>query len=176
MTKKISKLLSLVLRHAPEQIDIKLDPSGWVQVDVLLAKLKKAGHQVDRAMLQEVVDTNDKKRFTLSEDGKRIRAAQGHSIKVDLGVAPTQPPNILFHGTASGNLDAIFKEGLKPGRRQQVHLSVDRETATKVGQRHGKPVVLTVDAAKMHSDGISLFRADNGVWLTDVIDPKYLSF
>ncbi len=174
MSKEISKLLSLVLRHAPERLGITLDAQGWTPVDVLLAKMKKAGHALTREELQVVVDTNDKKRFTLSDDGRSIRAAQGHSVEVSLGLAASLPPEVLFHGTASANLDAIFEKGLIPGRRQQVHLSTDRDTAEKVGRRHGKPVVLTVDAARMHADGVSFFKADNGVWLTDAVAPAYL--
>lgn len=176
MSKEISKLLSLVLRHAPEKIGIALDANGWTSVDELLARLKKAGHKIDRERLQTVVETNDKKRFTLSEDGKRIRAAQGHSVAVDLGNAPSAPPALLYHGTANGNLDSIFKDGLKPGRRQQVHLSTDPVTAERVGQRHGRPVVLTVDAGRMHADGGVFVQADNGVWLTDEVAPGYLGF
>jgi putative RNA 2'-phosphotransferase len=176
LSKEISKLLSLVLRHAPERIDINLDAQGWTPVDVLLSKLKKAGHTVSRDFLEEVVATNDKKRFTLSDDGKRIRAAQGHSVSVELGIRPSEPPAVLFHGTASANLDSIFEKGIIPGKRQQVHLSVDRDTASRVGQRHGTPRVLVVDAAKMHADGVLFYRADNGVWLTDLVAPGYLSF
>jgi len=176
MSKEISKFLSYVLRHAPESIGLSLDANGWAEVEELLAKARKAGRGIDLATLQEVVAQNDKRRFTLSEDGRRIRAAQGHSIAVDLALAPSEPPPLLYHGTATRNLDAILAEGLKPGRRQQVHLSLDPETALKVGQRHGKPTVLTVDAAAMHRDGYALFRADNGVWLTDSVPARYLSF
>jgi len=176
MTKEISKFLSYVLRHAPETIGLRLDANGWADVAELLAKAKKAGKRFDLDTLREVVAENDKQRFTLSEDGRRIRAAQGHSVAVDLGLAASEPPALLYHGTASRNLDAIFAEGLKPGRRQQVHLSLDRETALKVGQRHGKPTVLTVDAGRMHRDGYSFVRADNGVWLTDHVPAGYLGF
>jgi putative RNA 2'-phosphotransferase len=175
MSKEISKFLSYVLRHAPESIGLSLDANGWADVRELLTRARKAGRHIELATLQEVVSTNDKQRFTLSEDGLRIRAAQGHSITIDLALVPSEPPPLLYHGTARRNLDAIFAEGLKPGRRQQVHLSLDPETARKVGQRHGKPTVLTVDAAAMHRDGHALFRADNGVWLTDGVPPRYLS-
>ncbi len=171
-----SKFLSRVLRHEPELIDIRLDREGWVQVDELLRKLKKAGHTLSREQLRHIVDTNDKKRFTLSPDGRRLRAAQGHSIDVDLGLPAIAPPNTLYHGTASQNLDKIFEEGLKAGRRRQVHLSPDPENATRVGRRHGRPVVLRVDAGRMHADGCIFFRADNGVWLTDCVPSEYLGF
>ena len=176
MSKEISKFLSYVLRHAPDSIGLSLDANGWAEVDDLLAKANAAGRRIDLAMLQAVVAENDKRRFTLSEDGRRIRAAQGHSIAVDLDLEPIEPPPRLYHGTATRNLDAILAEGLKPGRRQQVHLSLDPETARKVGERHGKPAVLSVDAAAMHQDGHRFFRADNGVWLTDSVPARYLSF
>lgn len=176
MTKETSKLLSLVLRHAPEKIGITLDEAGWTPVDVLLAKLKKAGHKLDRAGLEEVVSTSDKKRFTISEDGRLIRAAQGHSVAVDLGLAPAVPPEILFHGTARASLDSIFATGINSGTRRQVHLSADTDTAMKVGSRHGSAVVLSVDAARMLEDGFQFYMADNGVWLVDEVPSIYLAF
>ena len=171
-----SKYLSLILRHAPEQIGLKLDANGWVPIDELLHKMKQAGRRMGREQLFDLVASNDKQRFTISEDGLRIRAAQGHSIEIDLGLAPVEPPEFLYHGTASRNLDAIFAEGLNPGRRRQVHLSPDPETATRVGRRHGKPVVLRVDAGRMHADGCAFFCSDNGVWLTDTVPAEYLGF
>ena len=173
--KQQSKFLSLVLRHAPEKAGLTLDAQGWVAVDDLLAGCAKAGQKIDRDTLAEIVATSDKKRFTLSDDGTRIRAAQGHSVTVELGHDPKEPPATLFHGTAAKSVAAIKKEGLKPGRRQQVHLSMDVETATKVGMRHGKPVVLEVDAQAMHRSGAAFFQADNGVWLTDLVPPQYLT-
>ena len=126
--------------------------------------------------LLKIVETNDKQRFTLSTDGLQIRAAQGHSVEVDLGLSPLVPPDVLYHGTATQNLDAIFEGGLTPGRRRQVHLSTDAETATRVGRRHGKPTVLRIDAARMHADGYVFTRSDNDVWLTDVVPAAYLGF
>ncbi|WP_124112297.1 RNA 2'-phosphotransferase [Palleronia sp. THAF1] len=171
-----SKFLAKVLRHEPDLIDIQLDRHGWVQVDELLRKLKKVGHGLSKDELRHIVETNDKKRFSISEDGRRIRAAQGHSIEVDLGLPATRPPETLYHGTASQNLDKIFEGGLDPGRRRQVHLSPDPETATRVGRRHGKPIVLRVDARRMHADGWTFFCSDNGVWLTDAVPAEYLGF
>ncbi|MFZ1106131.1 MAG: RNA 2'-phosphotransferase, partial [Hyphomicrobiaceae bacterium] len=144
-------------------------------VDELLAKATNAGRHIDLDTLRAVVAESDKQRFTLSEDGRRIRAAQGHSVAVDLDLAPSEPPPLLYHGTAAHNLDTIIAEGLKSGRRLQVHLSLDPETARKVGARHGNPAVLTVDAAAMHRDGHQLFQAENGVWLTDSVPARYLS-
>lgn len=170
-----SKFLSYVLRHAPESIGLRLDANGWADVDALLAKAAEVGTALDRATLQEIVATSDKKRFTLSEDGARIRAAQGHSVAVELGLEPAPPPETLYHGTATRFLGAIRSEGLKPGSRQKVHLSADEVTARAVGQRHGKPVVLRIEAGAMHRDGYAFYRADNGVWLTDLVPPQYLN-
>lgn len=175
MSKELSKFLSYVLRHAPETIGLRLDANGWADVGELLATANQAGKPIDLDTLRTLVAENDKQRFTLSEDGRRIRAAQGHSITVDLALAPAEPPMLLYHGTATRNLDAIFAEGLQPGRRQKVHLSVDAETAIKVGQRHGKPTVLQVAAGRMHADGLPFWRADNGVWLTDHVPAEYLA-
>lgn len=175
MTKQTSKFLSLVLRHAPERIGIVLDGQGWTSVEDLIAKVNAAGQALDRATLDEIVATSDKQRFTLSPDGSRIRAAQGHSVEVDLDLPPAVPPAVLFHGTARSNVDAILAEGLKPGRRRHVHLSPDVGTARRVGMRHGAPVIFEVGTARMHADGSIFRQADNGVWLTDTVAPAYLT-
>ena len=145
-------------------------------VDDLLRGMKRAGHRLKREDLDRIVAENGKRRFTLSEDRRRIRAAQGHSVTIDLDLPAVAPPDELFHGTASTNLDAIWAEGIKPGRRQHVHLSGDPETAARVGLRHGKPVVLRIATGKMHEDGHQFWQADNGVWLTDHVAPEYLGF
>lgn len=175
--KAISKLLSYVLRHAPGSVGLALDDAGWTGLDELLAALRQHGHAVDEAAIRLVVAESDKRRFTLDGEGRRtrIRAAQGHSVTVALGHAASEPPDWLFHGTAVRNLDAILEEGLKPQTRQQVHLSPDVETATRVGQRHGKVVVLRVAAGRAHGDGIAFTQADNGVWLVDHLPSRYLS-
>jgi putative RNA 2'-phosphotransferase len=170
-----STFLSYVLRHAPDSIGLTLDPQGWVDIDELLARARAAGQALDRATLDDVVATSVKKRFTISTDGTRIRAAQGHSVPVELGIDPATPPPVLFHGTAVGNIASIRRHGLQPGRRQKVHLSLDEATAVRGGQRHGKPVVLRVDAAGMHARGHRFWRADNGVWLTDHVPPEFLA-
>ena len=169
-----SKFLSRVLRHEPELVGLSLGPGGWVRVDDLLRGMTETGHGIQAEDLRQIVADSDKKRFTLTEDGQLIRAAQGHSVPVDLDLAPVKPPLQLFHGTARVTLEAIFAEGLKPGQRQHVHLSQDQETAVKVGQRHGKPVVLRVETGRMHAAGGTFWRADNGVWLTDFVAPAYL--
>jgi len=174
MSKEISKLLSYVLRHAPESLGVALDAGGWTSVEQLIAKAQQAGHKIDRAILETVVAESDKKRFTLSADGQLIRAAQGHSVSVELGLTPSEPPEILFHGTERNAVDPILAEGLKPGRRQHVHLSLDENTAVAVGSRHGKAVALRVAAGRMHADGFQFWRADNGVWLTDHVPPVYI--
>lgn len=178
MTKDLtnqSKFLSYVLRHAPDAIGLSLDAQGWTSIEELLAKSAAAGKGITRELLDEIVATNDKKRFTLSDDGLRIRAAQGHSVEVALGVEAISPPETLFHGTATRFLASIREQGLKPGSRKQVHLSPDETTAIAVGQRHGKPVVLRVAAGEMHAQGYAFFRADNGVWLTDHVPPQFLT-
>ena len=170
-----SKLLSYVLRHRPDSIGLALDAHGWAEVDELLARLEADGRRVDRALLDRVVAENDKQRFAFSEDGTRIRASQGHSITVDLQLRAAEPPPVLYHGTASRFMKSIAATGLRAGSRQHVHLSADVRTATRVGARHGFPVVLAVDALRMRADGIAFYLSDNGVWLTQAVQPKYLS-
>lgn len=173
-TKKISKFLSLILRHNPEAVGLQLDAEGWAEIDTLIPAMVAKGTRLDRALLQTVVDTNDKKRFTISDDGLRIRAAQGHSLKtVDIGYTAVTPPATLFHGTATRFLDSIKQQGLVPGSRQFVHLSQDLATATKVGARHGKVVVLEVQAGRMQQAGIDFYQAENGVWLTAHVPAEF---
>ena len=172
---RLSKFLSLILRHQPGKIGIELDDAGWVATDVLLAALAAHGRPTTRAALKSVVAENDKQRFAFSADGRYIRANQGHSVSVDLALRPTEPPTTLFHGTATRFIEAIRIEGLKRMSRQHVHLSSTTQTARKVGQRHGKPVILRVDAEAMHGDGYAFYRSENGVWLTDHVPSKYLT-
>lgn len=171
---RVSKFLSLVLRHKPESIGLTLDEGGWAQVDDLIACAGNNGISLDRWLIFEVVASNDKQRFRLSDDRLRIRASQGHSIAVDLGLVPVPPPAVLYHGTATRFLDAILREGLRPSGRQHVHLSGDERTAVTVGRRHGAPVVLRVAAGRMGVDGFVFYRSDNGVWLTDRVPASYL--
>ncbi len=170
--KKTSKFLSLILRHKPETVGIELDTNGWVEVGLLLEGLKASGHEISREQLELVVRDNDKQRFVISEG--RIRANQGHSLDIDLGLDAMEPPRILFHGTASRFLDSIAAEGLKKMNRQHVHLSADQETAKRVGIRHGKPVIFQVDAGSMYRDGFQFYISKNGVWLVDNVPWAYL--
>ncbi|MDC7685220.1 RNA 2'-phosphotransferase [Asticcacaulis sp. BYS171W] len=172
--KGTSKFLSYVLRHAPDSIGLELDTNGWVAIDTLIKRAGMSGRALTRDKVLTVAADCDKQRFTISEDGTRIRAAQGHSVTVDLALVPVVPPATLFHGTATRFLNDILSEGLKPQSRQQVHLSADIDTARKVGARHGKPVILTIDALGMQADGHRFFQADNGVWLTDAVPPVYI--
>jgi len=169
-----SKFLSLVLRHRPEVIGIELDAEGWVSVEELLAACAQHGRAITREQLDTVVQTNDKQRFAFSADRTRIRANQGHSLPVDLGLVPVEPPELLYHGTVLRFLDLIRRDGLTKGNRHHVHLSPDIQTATKVGQRRGRPVILVIDAGRMFRDAHKFFRSENGVWLTDAVPPAYL--
>jgi putative RNA 2'-phosphotransferase len=173
---KISKFLSLVLRHKPEKIGIVLDDSGWTDVDELIRLTNQSGRRLTRAMLEQVVAENDKKRYAFSDDGRRIRASQGHSVDVDLNLPPAAPPEVLYHGTATHFLDSIRADGLHAASRKHVHLSLDETTAIKVGQRHGRPVVLTVQTGAMAADGHTFYVSDNGVWLTEQVPSRYLVF
>lgn len=171
---KRSKYLARHLRHQPEALGLTLDPGGWVAVDALLAAMRRHGIELSRAQLDEIVARNNKQRFSFDETGTRIRANQGHSIPVDLQLAPATPPDALYHGTSKATIGPILREGLQKMRRQHVHLSRDKATAIKVGSRHGAPIVLLVDAAAMARNGYQFFLSDNGVWLTDHVPPRYL--
>ncbi|MEM6257463.1 MAG: RNA 2'-phosphotransferase [Planctomycetota bacterium] len=172
--KSVSKSMSYVLRHKPDAIGITLDPNGWVVVDNLLAAFQRDGKRYTREVIDRAVAENDKQRFEFSEDGTRIRARQGHSVNVDLGYEPAVPPDALFHGTATRNLDSVREKGLLKMNRHHVHLSTSKETMLAVAQRHGKPVILEVDAKRMHADGFEFFVTQNDVWLVDSVPPKYL--
>jgi len=171
---RLSKFLSLVLRHEPEKIGVALDANGWVAVDELLTGAAKAGVALTPEGLRRIVETDDKKRFAFSDDGRRIRASQGHSVEVDLDLPAAVPPEHLFHGTATRFLGSIRAEGLRPQSRWHVHLSPDEETAVKVGMRHGKPAVLRVAAGRMQRDGHAFYLSANGVWLTETVPAEYL--
>lgn len=172
----ISKFLSLVLRHKPESIGLSLDEAGWVAISDLLEAAKKSGTKLEIDILLRVIHENDKQRFAISSDGKSIRANQGHSIDVDLGLSPTRPPGTLYHGTVAKFLDGIRAKGLLPGSRQHVHLSADPLTAQIVGKRRGNPIVLLIDAERMANDAMDFYHSQNGVWLTDHVPVGYIEF
>ncbi len=172
---KLSKFLSLVLRHKPATIGIQLDENGWTDVQVLLQKMQQFGKSIDLNTLQAVVANNDKKCFAFNIDGAKIRANQGHSLKIELGYTPQTPPDILYHGTVEKFLASIFQMGLDKRQRNHVHLSSDIATATNVGKRRGNPVILEINTAKMHADGFLFYLSKNGVWLTEKIPDKYIN-
>jgi putative RNA 2'-phosphotransferase len=172
--KKISKNLSYVLRHRPDTVGLELGENGWVDVEVLLAAFAQHGKAISRDLLQTVVRDSDKQRYEFSDDGARIRARQGHSVEVDLGYEPATPPDVLYHGTAARNLESIFEQGLLKGSRHHVHMSTNKETMLQVAQRHGKPVLLAIDAAQMFADSHEFFVTGNQVWLTEHVPPKYI--
>jgi putative RNA 2'-phosphotransferase len=171
---RMSKFLSLVLRHKPEAAGVTLDDNGWVNISTLLAGCRANGHAISHEEFDQIVRENEKKRFTV--EGQRVRAAQGHSLDVDLQYKPVEPPELLYHGTVFTALDGIKQSGLKSQRRQHVHLSADTQTAETVGSRRGKPVIVVVSAQEAHKAGIKFYQADNGVWLADAVPYKFLKF
>lgn len=171
-----SKFLSLVLRHKPEEIGLVLDPEGWADLDQLIQLAGNKGVALTRELVVEIVSTSDKKRFAIDPTGVRIRANQGHSANVDLGLTPQMPPGTLFHGTATRFAASIRERGLVPGARQHVHLSSIEATARDVGARHGSPIVLIVHAADMHRDGHEFLLSANGVWLTSAVPSRHVRF
>ena len=170
---RISKYMSLILRHKPEVIGIELDAHGWADVDALLAGIGRK-YTVDRDILEEIVWTDEKQRYSFNADRTKIRANQGHSIQVDVELSVAVPPEILYHGTAERFVPSIEAQGLLPGNRLYVHLSGDVETAEKVGRRHGTPIVYQVAAGNMHRDGYLFYLSANGVWLTKEVPVPYL--
>lgn len=173
--KATSKFLSFVLRHEPEAVGLSLDAAGWVEVDELLKALAAHHRPLSRAELEDLVATNDKRRFAFSEDGGRIRASQGHSTAVELGYEPAEPPDVLFHGTVHRLLPSIREAGLQRMQRHHVHLSADVPTARNVGRRRGAPVILRVDARAMREAGHVFLRTPNDVWLTETVPSTFIA-
>ena len=171
----VSKYLAKHLRHSPHELGLELQPGGWVPVDDLLSAAEQNGFPISYDDLVECVETNDKQRVAFDVSGELIRANQGHSVEVDLQLEEREPPETLYHGTVERFLSSILEAGLVRGKRHHVHLSKDVETARKVGSRRGKPVILTVDAGRMHRDGHKFLLSVNGVWLTEAVPPKYLA-
>lgn len=171
---KLSVFISLILRHKPDTIGISLDEHGWADVDELIDGVNGSGRRIDMDILEEIVRTDQKGRYSFSPDKTLIRANQGHSIPVDVGLKEQRPPQLLYHGTAERFIPFIMEEGLKPMSRLYVHLSKDIETAKRVGLRHGSPHVLTVRAEDMWEKGNLFYLSENGVWLTKAVMPEYL--
>lgn len=175
ISNKKSKFLSYILRHQPEAIGITLDSNGWVDINTLITQADQHGESLTEKLIKEIVESSDKKRFVISDDGLKIRAVQGHSTKqVKINHAEKTPPEFLYHGTATRFIDSIKKQGLVSGSRHYVHLSADQKTAILVGQRHGKPIVLKVKALMMHHHGFKFYLAENGVWLTPKVPAQFL--
>ncbi len=172
--KRISKRLSLHLRHEPEGLGLTLEAGGWVNVDDLIKGFSKTHFKITKEELETVVQENDKQRFSFDETGLKIRANQGHSTEVDLQLEPQTPPDILYHGTSENALTIILKDGLKRMARHHVHLSTDKEMMLKVGQRHGKPILIKVRAKEMQEAGHKFYLSDNGVWLADEVPANFL--
>lgn len=172
---KLSRFLSLILRHKPEEIGLILDNQGYLEVEKLLQGINNTGRKIDKDILDEIVASDNKQRYSYNYDGTKIRANQGHSVKVDLGLTKSKPPEFLYHGTVERFLDNINKQGLLRMGREYVHLSVEIDTAKSVGERRGKPVILIIEADKMMEDGYEFYLSENGVWLTEEVPAKYIS-
>lgn len=171
---KLSIFISLILRHKPEEIGITLDEHGWAKVEDLINGINNSGRKIDIDVLEEIVRIDNKQRYSFNEDKTKIRANQGHSVPVTIEFKELEPPNTLYHGTATKSLEGIKHQGIKSMSRLYVHLSKDFETATNVGSRHGECAVLVINAKRMYEDGIKFYLSENGVWLTKYIDPKYI--
>ena len=172
----LSKYLSRHLRHKPHEINLTIDKNGWANIDELIEKSRKyKGREITLEMIINVVKNNDKQRFKISDDGKKIRANQGHSFPVDLELDSITPPDILYHGTAKRFLSSIMEKGLLPMSRLYVHLSETEDTALNVARRHGEPIVLTIDSGKMFKEGIEFYLSENKVWLTERVPSVYIS-
>lgn len=166
----------MVLRHKPEEIGLELDAGGWANVETLISSMQQHGIPITPEQLVTIVDTDEKNRYQFSADQKRIRACQGHSVAVDLGYQPQEPPDVLYHGTASRFIESIKKTGLQKRDRHHVHLSVSPEVAAVVGKRYGQPVILVIDAARMNRDGHHFYRSENNVWLAEDVPIQYIAF
>ena len=174
-TRDVSRYLCLILRHKPETIGISLDNHGWANVKDLIAGVSKT-HKLDMEMLEEIVATDEKQRYSFNEDKTMIRANQGHSVNVDVELEEAVPPQYLYHGTATKYMDSIWKDGLVSKSRLYVHLSADTETAINVGERHGKPMVFRIRSKAMHDQGFKFYKSQNGVWLTKNVPVGFIEW
>ena len=172
---KLSRFLSLILRHKPEEIGLTLDNQGYLEVEKLLQGINNTGRKIDKDILDEIVASDNKQRYSYNYDGTKIRANQGHSVKVDLGLTKSKPPEFLYHGTVERFLDSISKQGLLRMGREYVHLSDNIETAKNVGTRRGKPIILVINAEEMYNDGLEFYLSENNVWLVENVPVKYIS-
>lgn len=173
--KNISKFISYILRHNPSAVGIELDAHGWADVNALIEGVCKTGRFLNMQMLEEIVKNDNKQRFSFNDDRTKIRANQGHSIEVDVEMKVCPPPDILYHGTAEKYIESIRENGILKGNRNYVHLSKDKETAIKVGARHGKAIVLKIDTRQMYADGYIFLLSANGVWQTEQVPIKYVT-
>lgn len=171
-----SKFLSFILRHKPEAINLSLDAQGWANLEDLIHLANQKGKRLTRGLVEELVASNDKQRFVIDDGGSRIRARQGHSVAVDVGLIPTSPPTVLFHGTTTRFVPSIRQHGLRSGKRLHVHLSGDAELARKTGERHGSPVVLRIASGLMDEQGYIFYLSENSVWLTGHVPPRFIDF
>ncbi len=174
--KAISKYLSYILRHDPDDAAITLDKNGWTNVDILIQQVNDRFPMLNNTMLEYIVATNNKQRFAFNEDKTMIRASQGHSVEVELNYMAQEPPTVLFHGTAIENINAILQQGLKKQERHHVHLSENVTTALQVGSRHGRSTVLKIHSGKMHEQGYVFYISANNVWLTDFVPPEFMEY
>jgi len=172
---RISKFLSLVLRHKPEKIGLELDAKGWANVEDLLIKMNSSGKSINFILLQNIVETNKKKRFRFNSAKTKIKANQGHSIEIENRFKSINPPELLYHGTGEKSVESILKTGIEKRNRHHVHLCTDMETTLKVGQRHGKPFILEVQALKMKEHGYKFYLSENNVWLTDFVPIEFIN-
>lgn len=172
---KLSKRVAYILRHRPEEFGITLQQDGWCNVEELLSKLDRE-NAVDFCVLEHIVNSDSKGRYEFSQDRTKIRALYGHSTQININYQPAKPPQFLYHGTQEGSIDKILQNGILKMSRQYVHLSKDIQTATSVGSRHGKAVVLKVKSGQMYDDGYTFFSLNNGIWLTDEVKPQYIDF
>lgn len=172
---RISKFISLILRHKPEEIGLKLDEYGYINTSDLIKGLNRKGYKVTISDIERIVAEDNKQRYSFNDDKSKIKANQGHSIAVNLELQAIEPPKVLYHGTATRFSESICKDGIKKQNRQYVHLSADIETAEKVGRRHGELVIFKIDGEQMYKDGYKFFLSENKVWLTDYVPIKYLS-
>ena len=172
---KLSVFISLVLRHKPDVANVTLDEHGWADVGELLAGINSTGRKINMDILENIVASDNKQRYSFNQDKTLIRANQGHSVPVDVELKEQEPPEFLYHGTATRFLDSIMDEELKPMSRLYVHLSKDIEAALKVGKRHGKPVVLKIYSGNMYKDGYKFYLSENGVWLTKKVVVEYFA-